>query len=109
MQLKEAINYLLEIGKFQLKETTNLEDNEFPLAFRTFERYRYSEIEKTSKYVIASICICMRLSIDISLILFRCAWLLLTASIWDSKIYSLFNNYHLMSSETIKKALNRKK
>ncbi len=108
MQLKEAINYLLELGKFQLKEITNLEDEDSPLAFRTFERYRNFEIENPSKCVIAAICIGMRLPIDISLILFRCAGLLLTSSKLDSMISCLLINYHMMSSGTIKKVLNRK-
>ncbi len=108
MQLKEAINYLFELGKFQLKEITNLEDEESPLSFRTFEKYRRVEIEKPSKWVIASICICMRLPSDISFILFQCAGLLLTASIIDSTIKCLLLNYHLMSMETIKNILNRK-
>ena len=109
MQLKEALNYLIKLGNFQLKSITNLQDDRSCLSYRTFQRYKNHVINNPSKFVIAAICISMQLPLDISLILFRCSGLILTSSIMDSKLRSLLENYHLMSIKEIKIVLRTKK
>ncbi len=109
MQLHEAINYLFELGNFQLKTITNLEDNESVLPCRTIQRYKSHFVKNPSKFVIAAICIAMCLPFDISLILYQCAGLILTFSEPDAKLRALLINYHLMSTEEIKNALQIKK
>lgn len=108
MQLCEALNYLIELGDFQLKSITNLEDDESCLSYRTFQRYKNQEIDHPSKSVIAAICISMRLPLDISLLLFRCAGLILSFSKIDSRLRALLGNYHQMPIKEIKNVLRTK-
>lgn len=98
----EALNYLFELGNFELKSITNLQDDESCLSYRTFLRYKNNHVENPSKFVIAAICISMCLTLDISLILFRCAGLILTFSMIDSRLRILLENYHLMTIKEIK-------
>lgn len=105
MEFQEALNYLFELGNFELKSITNLQDDESCLSYRTFLRYKNNHVENPSKFVIAAICISMCLPLDISLILFRCAGLILTFSIVDSRLRTLLENYHLMTIKEIKMGL----
>lgn len=105
MEFQEALNYLFELGNFELKSITNLQDDESCLSYRTFLRYKNNHVENPSKFVIAAICISMCLPLDISLILFRCAGLILTFSMIDSRLRTLLENYHLMTIKEIKMGL----
>lgn len=105
MEFQEALNYLFELGNFELKSITNLQDDESCLSYRTFLRYKNNYVENPSKFVIAAICISMCLPLDISLILFRCAGLILTFSMIDSRLRTLLENYHLMTIKEIKMGL----
>lgn len=105
MEFQEALNYLFELGNFELKSITNLQDDESCLSYRTFLRYKNNHVENPSKFVITAICISMCLPLDISLILFRCAGLILTFSMIDSRLRTLLENYHLMTIKEIKMVL----
>lgn len=105
MEFQEALNYLFELGNFELKSITNLQDDESCLSYRTFLRYKNNHVENPSKFVIAAICISMCLPLDISLILFCCAGLILTFSMIDSRLRTLLENYHLMTIKEIKMGL----
>ena len=105
MEFQETLNYLFELGNFELKSITNLQDDESCLSYRTFLRYKNNHVENPSKFVIAAICISMCLPLDISLILFRCAGLILTFSMIDSRLRTLLENYHLMTIKEIKMGL----
>lgn len=105
MEFQETLNYLFELGNFELKSITNLHDDESCLSYRTFLRYKNNYVENPSKFVIAAICISMCLPLDISLILFCCAGLILTFSMIDSRLRTLLENYHLMTIKEIKMGL----
>lgn len=106
MDFKEAINYLLNIGCFQLKEITDIEDDKALISYRQFERYRNGEILKLNRIVVIRICIAMRLPYVLSCLLFSLAGFAFSNSNEDINYICILQNSLQMSLEELKKALD---
>lgn len=91
MDFKEAVEYILEVQGFQLKDITDITDDYSSLSYRQFERYKNGETKEKKLGVVVAMCLSMKVPPLVSNELIRLAGLTFTNSKQDSMLLMILS------------------